>query len=486
MYASIACRSPLPDRQARQHPLLKKEKKCMKRIISAVLALVLCLALFAGCGSSGSSSGGNSGGTLNVLFWSAPNQNQFDYWQSKAEAFNATKTEYNGKVIQVTVEMTPETDSSEAAIQNAIATGTVPAASENINSTFMRILAESSAIYELQDEPIYQQIVKDRVMGSTVDGWAINGKQYVIPLYINSVTLIWNVKALAALGFDAPPVTMEDYYDVIRAYKDNQDKMEQMGVIAMLPGARLLKGSGYQCGYDFQMQYSTFTQGGTWLTEDALTVDRDAMIKTMEFWGALGSTAQLNAIDSPWTQENIPVLFDIGKPWDLSAYTEAGKVYGEDYVFATTPVEKAGDQAYCYADTKGITFYKASNITEELHQGALAFIGWVYSAENAAQSDLDWIEATAMLPVRADISENAAFADILAGNPALAYFGSNITNAVQLPAFSFTDDVNVAFRAEGLIPYITEAVTHEALDTLDASAYADAAIAAMKEAGKLN
>ena len=183
MYASIACRSPLPDRQARQHPLLKKEKECMKRIISAVLALVLCLALFAGCGSSGS----NSGGTLNVLFWSAPNQNQFDYWQSKAEAFNATKTEYNGKVIQVTVEMTPETDSSEAAIQNAIATGTVPAASENINSTFMRILAESSAIYELQDEPVYQQIVKDRVMGSTVDGWAIDGKQYVIPLYINSV-----------------------------------------------------------------------------------------------------------------------------------------------------------------------------------------------------------------------------------------------------------------------------------------------------------
>lgn len=150
------------------------------------------------------------------------------------------------------------------------------------------------------------------------------------------------------------------------------------------------------------------------------------------------------------------------------------------------PVEKAGDQGYCYADTKGITFYKTSNISEEAHQGALAFIGWVYNAENAAQSDLDWINATAMLPVRADITDNPIFGEILAQNPALAFFGANVTNAVQLPAYSFTDDVDVAYRTTGLIPYITEAVTHEALDTLDASAYVDAAIAAMKEAGNLN
>ena len=116
----------------------------------------------------------------------------------------------------------------------------------------------------------------------------------------------------------------------------------------------------------------------------------------------------------------------------------------------------------------------------------MAFIGWVFNAENAAQSDLDWIDATAMLPVRADIAENPAFADVLAQNPALEFFGSNITNAVQLPAFGFSDDVEVAFRTNGLIPYVTDANTHEALDTLDASAYADAAIAAMKEAGNLN
>ena len=126
------------------------------------------------------------------------------------------------------------------------------------------------------------------------------------------------------------------------------------------------------------------------------------------------------------------MLFDIGKPWDLSSYAEAGKVYGVDFVYSAAPTENAGEQGYCYADTKGIAFYKASNITEEMHQGAMAFIGWVYNAENASQSDLDWINKTVMLPVRADIAENPAFASILEENPALAFLGANITNAAHL------------------------------------------------------
>lgn len=466
----------------------------MKKIISVVLALMLCVSMLAACGSAkqeapASNPGSNAGsaaGTVEVLFWSAPNQSQFDFWQAKADAFNAAGVTVNGKTVHVTVEMTPETDSSEAAIQNAIATGTVPAVSENISAPFMNVLVESGVVYELQDDPIYQEIVKNRVMGNTVDSWALNGKQYVIPLYINPCCLMWNVKALAALGFDAPPATMDEFRSLIQAYVDNKAEMEAMGVIATLPGSRLLKESGYQCGYDIQMFYSTFSQGGTWLTQDAVTVDREAMIETFEFWGILGNTNQLNAIDAPWTQENIPVLFDIGKPWDLSSYAEAGKIYGEDFIYSAVPAEKAGEQGYCYADTKGLAFYKASNITEEMHQGAMAFIGWVYNAENASQSDLDWTTKTVMLPVRADIAENPAFAAILEENPALAFLGANITNAAHLPAFTFADDVEVALRTVGLIPYVTEANTREAMDTLDAAAYVDAAIAAMKEAGNLN
>lgn len=466
----------------------------MKRVISLALALVLSFSVLTGCGETKTNTDGANKGTttateqeaLKVLFWSAPNQNQFDYWQKKAVAFNEAGIQYEGKTIQVSVEMTPETVSSEAAIQNAIATGTAPAVSENISLSLMNTLAESGVIYELQDETIYKQIVQDRAMGNLTDSWELDGKQYVIPLYINSVCLVWNTQALHALGFQEPPKTVEEYHQVIQAYVDHKQEMEAMGVMAALPGSKLVSESAYQCGYDFQMLYSTFTQGGEWLQKDALTVDRDAMIKTLEFWGALGNTNELNAIESPWTQEKISVLFDIGKPWNLESYDEAGKVYKEDYVFAPVPVLKEGDSSYCYADTKGITFYKTSNISEEVHHGALEFIGWVYNEENAVQSDLDWINATGMLPVRSDMTENKEFDSAFSERPALSFFAGNIPNAVPLPAFTSAGDVEVAFRTNGLIPYITEAVNHEALDTVDASEYADRAIAAMKAAGKFN
>ena len=70
---------------------------------------------------------------ITVDFWTAPQQVQYNYWEEKAQAFNETKTEVNGKIVEVKVQQMPETPSSEAGIQNAIATGTAPAVSENIN-----------------------------------------------------------------------------------------------------------------------------------------------------------------------------------------------------------------------------------------------------------------------------------------------------------------------------------------------------------------
>ena len=64
-----------------------------KKLIALVLSAIMAAGILGGCGKSG-------GGVQEVDFWSAPNQGQYDYWVEKAEAFNATKTEVNGKVIE--------------------------------------------------------------------------------------------------------------------------------------------------------------------------------------------------------------------------------------------------------------------------------------------------------------------------------------------------------------------------------------------------
>ena len=58
----------------------------------------------------------------------------------------------------------PESPSSEAGIQNAIATGTVPAVSENINRGFAATLAASGAVYDLSGEAWFQEVIEARKM----------------------------------------------------------------------------------------------------------------------------------------------------------------------------------------------------------------------------------------------------------------------------------------------------------------------------------
>lgn len=454
----------------------------MKKKMTAVLLMVCTAAsIFTGCGKS------EGGGVQVVDFWSAPNQAQYDYWLAKAEAFNETKTEVNGKVIEVQVQQMPESPSSEAGIQTAISTGTVPAVSENINTGFAATLAESGVVYELQDEDWYQQIVANRAMETAVEGWKIDGKQYVIPLYINPMAFQWNVKALNALGFDAPPTTQAEYEAVIQAFADERDgKMAELGVTHTFYRPALLRADQWwERWYDFQMVYQSYNGGGNWVDGNSLSLNAENVKKAFEFIGILGNTVMTGEITPLWTLDQVPVLFSINAPWEISQLKEAGKEYGVDYVYGPTIVENEGDTAYSYADSKGIVFYKHESISQDEHDGAAAFISWVYSAENSAEADLEWLNATNMMPVRGDIAENETFAEVMEELPALKGLAEYIPNAIPSMSHAKMTEIQTALTEAGLAPYMEEVLNVEPMNTPDASSYVDAAMAAMKTAGGL-
>ena len=428
-----------------------------------------------------------SGDQQEVDFWSAPNQQQFDFWSSKADAFNATKATVNGKTIVVKVQQMPESPSSEAGIQNSIVTGTVPAASENVSAGFAALLAQDDAVYALQDDEAYKDIVKNRDMADACKGWEINGKQYVIPIFINAMSYEWNAKALTALGFSEPPKTVDEFKKVIKAFMDNKDtKMKDLGVqYTMYRSAFTRSDQWWERWYDFQMQYMSFAKGAKIVDGNKLVMDKDAAAKTFELYGLLGNTVMTDNIDGLWTQDQVPVLFSISAPWDVNAMTQAGKVYGKDYVYGPSIVENAGDTAYSFADSKGVVFYKNKAVTDDEHQGAVDFISWVYSADNAAQSDLDFWNTTKMMPLRGDISTNKVFADVIAKEPALAGISQFIPNAVPCMTNAKMTEIQTALGESGLIPYMSEAMNSDPLKAPDASKYIDDAIAAMKTAGGL-
>ena len=463
-----------------------KIKQCAALLMAATMAAVSLV----GCGGSDAASGSGataaSGDTIVVDFWTAPQQVQYNLWESRAQAFNATGTQVNGKTVTVKVQQMPETPSSEAGIQNAIATGTAPAVSENVNRGFAATLAASDVVYDLSSEDWFNDVVESRAMGETMDAWAIDGKQYVLPLYVNPMVWQWNMKGLQALGYDKAPETVAEFTEVMKAFAANKDALAEVGVTHSFYRPSLTRPDQYwDRWFDFMMIYNGVSGGKSIVEGNKLTMDRDAAIQAMEVIGTFGNTIQQGELSSIWLEEQPSVLVSINAPWEISLYRENNVVYGEDYVYGPALVNNAGDKPYNYADSKGLAFYKADNISEEEHLGAVEFVKWVYNAENSAQSDLEWLEATTMLPVRGDLNTSETFTAIMEEYPELAALAQWVPYSIPGLATDKDADIWTAFTETCTGPYMNDVMQAEAGNAPDASSYVDAAMEAMKTAGGL-
>lgn len=463
-----------------------------KRSIALLLTTVMTAAAVAGCGSSngdGSSTdgkGNDSGKTITVDFWTAPQQVQYNYWEEKAQAFNETKTQVNGKAVEVKVQQMPESPSSEAGIQNAIATGTAPAVSENINRGFAATLAASDVVYDLSGEEWFKDVIEAREMGQNMENWAIDGKQYVLPVYVNPMVWQWNMKALKVMGYDKAPETVDEFTDVIKTFAEKKDALAEVSVTNTFYRPSLTRSDQYwDRWFDFMMIYDGISQGKSIIEDGKLTMDKESAIEAMNVIGTFGNSIQQSELSSIWVEENPSVLVSINAPWEIALYRENNKVYGEDYVYGPALVKKAGDKAYNYADSKGLSFYKAKNISDDEHAGAVEFVKWVYNKENSAQTDLDWLNATTMLPVRGDLNTNEAFADVMKEYPELADLAQWVPYSIPGLATDKDADIWTAFTESGTAPYMNDVVSAEPGNAPDSTSYVEAAMEAMKQAGGL-
>ncbi|MDB1942169.1 ABC transporter substrate-binding protein [Clostridium tertium] len=454
------------------------------KVISALALSTMMVTSLVGC-SGGNNEGASSGDTITVNFWTAPQKVQYDFWTNKAEAFNATNTKVGDKVVKLEVQQMPETPSSEAGIQNALATGTAPAISENINRGFATTLAQSEAVYSLENEDWFKDIVKNRALESVMPGWEIEGSQYVIPMYVNPMVLQWNTKALKELGFDKAPETKAEFDSVIAKFNENKDKMSAIGVTHVFYRNSLIRpDQWWDRSSDFQNIYLAFSGGKSWVEGNKLVLDKEFAKESFEFFGSLGNTLLTSEVPNIWAEENPQVLFTIAAPWEIQALREGGKVYGENYTYGPMIVKNQGDTPYNYADAKGLVLYKADNITDEIHQGAVEFMKWLYNEENSAKTDLEWLEATTMLPVRGDLLENEEFAKYLAENEELKALAGQVEYAIPGMPHDKMAQIQEAL-GNSLAAYLETTLSSDALTVTDATKYVDEAFDAMKQAGGL-
>lgn len=431
----------------------------------------------------------SSGEKIIVSFWSGTEQFYYDFWSKYAEAFNKENMEVDGKIVEVQVQMMSAQPSSEAGIQNAIATGTAPALSENITRSFGATLAEADVVYDISEEEWYRNIVAERDLESIAEGWEIDGKQYIIPVYANPITLQWNAGALRELGATKVPETLEDLNALLVTFKENRTAMADKGVSHFMYAYNLTRtDSWWERWFDFESPYKGLSGGGSLVEGNSLTMDLDAAQKVLEMYGSMGDALLTGEIPQVWQQENVPVVMGIGLPWEIQTNAAAGKTYGfdGDYVFGPNLVKQEGDKSACYADSKGIVLYKTPNITQEQHEGAVEFMKWVYTGGGKDTVDIDWITITSMLPVRGDIETNPTLTEYFEQNPGMKDLSKYVAQAIPCMQHAKMVDMLTAIGEKGILPYITESTKCEIGNAPDATPFMQAMTEAVKAAGGLD
>ncbi len=457
--------------------------KKLKKLIVLTLTSIIALSSLTSCNQD-KDTATNVDETIIVDFWSAPQLVQYNYWSKKANEFNQTKTKVDGKIIEISVQQMAETPSSEAAIQNSIATGTTPAISENITRGFAMTLSDAGAIYDLSQEDWFQEVAKNKVIESSLEHWAIDGSQYVLPLYVNPMMYQWNMNALKLMGINEPPTTVEDFHKFIKTYRELQDVLEEAGHIKTFYRPSLKRvDQWWERWFDFQMQYGALSGGGTWVEDNKLTLDKNITAEVFELYGALGNTIGFGEMSTLWAAPTVSYIFSINAPWEIEMMREANKVYGldGDYVYWQPIVKNEDDTPYVFGDSKGLVLYKTENISDEEHKGSVEFVKWLYNSDNAVKTDLDWLSATKMLPVRGNMMDTSEFIDYFAEYPELAGLAEFAPFAMPTMAHENMIDIQMTFTEYGFAPYFEEVEKIDGLDIPDAIKFVEDVFTAMEE-----
>ncbi|MDZ5033978.1 extracellular solute-binding protein, partial [Clostridium perfringens] len=265
----------------------------------------------------------------------------------------------------------------------------------------------------------------------------------------------------------------------------NKDKMASIGVSHVFYRNSLIRPDQWWDRWsDFQNIYLSFSGGKPWVEGNKLVLDKELTKETFEFFGSLGDTLLTSEVPNVWSEENPPVLCTIAAPWEIQSLREGGKKYGEDYKYGPMIVKNQGDTTYNYADAKGLVLYKDSNITDEMHQGAVEFIKWLYNEENSAQTDLEWLEATTMLPVRGDLVTNQTFTKYLNENPELKDLAKYVPYAIPCMPHDKMTPIQEALGTS-LAAYLETTLTSTNIKPNDATQFVNQAFDAMKQAGGL-
>jgi multiple sugar transport system substrate-binding protein len=336
---------------------------------------------------------------VTLTFWSAPNPPQQAFWTAMAQAYMATHP-----AVTITVRAMPESPTSEAGIEVALAAGTAPTASENVFIGFATQLAQRGAIVPLDQLPQWSDLIATRTMTQTIAGWRFaDGHTYVLPLYANAMLFGWRMDLLRQLGTDTPPRT---YSQILALGKQLKQTFPQKVVWARND---LVQTTWWKRWFDFFTLYDAASNGQPLITGRTISADDRAAIGVLTFIHDLASQQLLRTTPITDSFERGTSVMDVVGPWTLTSwanqYPELRR--GVSYELTPPPVPDSfpTDQPIkTFADSKGIVLY--THAAADQRTAMWSFLHWVLADPHR---DYRWLVQTDLPPARDDLISNDVF-----------------------------------------------------------------------------
>jgi len=361
-----------------------------------------------------------------LVLWTAPNMYQEQFWKAILEEWKGVHPE-----IEIEWKTIPASGSSEEAILTAIVTGQAPDLCTNIFSGFAAQLIEADQLVPLSDFSDFDQLLAARRMEEAVKGWEFSGKSYVFPIYSNPMLFWWRKDMLAEAGFDTPPRTYSEVYELA----EKICKPKEVYVVEYLKGK-----NWWDRWYDFITLYYAASNGHPYIDtkKNKAVFNDEAGNAVVEYGQKLfdNGWTSMDMMDNPLYTGRL--AGQLMGPWEIpSAENLFPEIFPSEIILAYPPVPDSypEDQAIkTFADTKGMVMFKDSRHKE----AAWEFMKWVYSDP---KHDELWFDMTGLPPVRADLTTNELFQPILEANPMMKAYAEAVPNSVPPALISKTTEV---------------------------------------------
>ncbi len=333
-----------------------------------------------------------------IKMWVTPNENEEAFW-------NVMVKEWNKDPAHTPVEFTtiPAANSSEEAIMNALASGTEPDLSSNIFIGFASQLDEIGQTEDLSKMPGYDELIKNRQMTNILPAWKLNGKQTVLPIYVNPIVWWWRGDLLKQYGFDHVPTRYDELYQL--AEKRAQDNN---GYTIQLTAGK----NWWERWFDLIPLYYAQSGGQSYIVDNKTQFNDPSGLAVLTFMGKVfnskWSSYDFTSADDPLASGQ--VLASARGPWDLARYRKQYPEVLKSIQIGPMLTENGTAHPHTFGDSKGMVIFNSSKHKAE----AWAFMQWVFSN---AEHDRTWLELTGMPPARADLLSNPTFVSYFDKNP---------------------------------------------------------------------